>query len=375
LQLRLAEHGLSSLGRAESCTLATVDAVIRALECLAGHPSKPEPGRRSAPVNFAAGQRLLAEHTHQLLGPAPAGRAARIMVTMPTEAGSDYALVHDLLEQGMNCMRINCAHDGPAVWERMIANLRRAEQALGRSCKVVMDLAGPKLRTGPLEPGPAVKKVRPQRDVRGAVTAPARIWLTSRRRPQPPPEPADAVFGVAPAWLEGVRDGLALRLTDARGARRKLLVSGRSTRGCWAESQKTCYFVPETLLWYKHHGKRMHTRIEGVPQRENALALQSGDLLVLTRDARPGAPAVCDAQGRILQPAHIGCTLPNVVTAARPGQPIWFDDGAIGGVIEKIEPDHVLVRITRTEPGGAKLRADKGINLPECHLPLPALTS
>ncbi len=49
-------------------------------------------------------------------------------------------------------MRINCAHDDARAWLRMIEHLRRAEQLLGKSCRVVMDLAGPKLRTGTLEP-------------------------------------------------------------------------------------------------------------------------------------------------------------------------------------------------------------------------------
>jgi pyruvate kinase len=38
------------------------------------------------------------------------------MVTMPTEAGDDYTLVQDLLKHGMDCMRINCAHDNAATW-------------------------------------------------------------------------------------------------------------------------------------------------------------------------------------------------------------------------------------------------------------------
>jgi pyruvate kinase len=35
-----------------------------------------------------------------------------------------------------------------------------------------MDPAGPKLRTGPLDPGPSVVRIRPRRDVYGRVTAP-----------------------------------------------------------------------------------------------------------------------------------------------------------------------------------------------------------
>jgi len=172
---RLAALGLSSLGRAESHVLATVNAVLKALHCLAGRSWEP-PSPEEGLIDFANGQRLLADHTDSLLGGATPGRGVRIMVTMPSEAADDYTLVHSLLKQGMDCMRINCAHDDAATWLRMIEHLRRAEQALGRSCRVVMDLAGPKLRTGPLEPGPAVIRLRPRRGVYGRVTAPARVY-------------------------------------------------------------------------------------------------------------------------------------------------------------------------------------------------------
>ena len=95
LQLRLAAMGLSSLGRAESHVLATVDAVLGVLHLLANRAWQP-PSQEAAVVDFANGQRLLAEHTHTLLGSVPAGREVRIMVTMPSEAADDYLLVHDL---------------------------------------------------------------------------------------------------------------------------------------------------------------------------------------------------------------------------------------------------------------------------------------
>jgi pyruvate kinase len=173
---------------------------------LVGHPWE-QPSPKSGRVTFTSGQKLLAEHTGALLGPAAPGRAVRIMVTMPSEAATEYTLVHDLLRQGMDCMRINCAHDDAATWLRMIEHLKRAEQALGRSCRIVMDLAGPKLRTGPLEPGPAVVRIRPRRDVHGRVTAPARVWLTSESTPYPPPSPADACFPVPATWLGQIVHG------------------------------------------------------------------------------------------------------------------------------------------------------------------------
>ena len=55
-------------------------------------------------------------------------RAVRIMVTVPSEAAHEYALVRDLLLQGMDCMRINCAHDDAATWLRITEHLRQADR-------------------------------------------------------------------------------------------------------------------------------------------------------------------------------------------------------------------------------------------------------
>ena len=96
LQLRLAALGLSSLGRAESHVLATIDSVVEVLHRLAQKPYR-SPSEEAPVVDFAAGQRLLAEHTDALLGPAAPGRSVRIMVTMPSEAAREYELVRDLL--------------------------------------------------------------------------------------------------------------------------------------------------------------------------------------------------------------------------------------------------------------------------------------
>jgi pyruvate kinase len=85
-------------------------------------------------------------------------------------------------------------------------------------------------------------------------------------------------------------------------------------------------------------------------------------------------PARSDSEGRILQPASIPCTLPGVFADVARGAAIYFDDGKIGGIVEEISPDALLVRITSAREGGSKLRSDKGINLPDSSLSVPALT-
>ena len=82
LQLRLAEMGLSSLGRSESHVLAILDTVLDVLHRLGRRPSQ-QPPKGAAVLDFSKGQRLLAQHAEALLGPAPLRRQSRIMVTMP----------------------------------------------------------------------------------------------------------------------------------------------------------------------------------------------------------------------------------------------------------------------------------------------------
>lgn len=376
MQLRLARMGLSSLGRAESNVLASVDAVLRVLHRLVRREWMPAPPD-VPPVDFDQGAAHLAAHATALLGRPPPGRPVRIMVTMPGEAADDEHLVHALLEQGMDCMRINCAHDDAATWARMIGHLREAERKLGRNCRVFMDLGGPKLRTGPLAPGPAVTRVRPLRDAFGRVTAPARLWFTRIDAPQPALTPAGASLLVAADWLARLQADDEVTFTDARDAHRACRVIEVNERGVWAEITQTAYLVPAIRLRHvPNDGTRpaAETPLGPLPPRDNVLTLHKGDLLVVTRDRQPGHPATRDSAGNLLTPATIGCTLPEAFDYAHPGESIWFDDGKIGGVIEHVDAAQVRVRITQDHVKPLRLRADKGINLPDTELRIAALT-
>jgi len=372
LQPRLSAFGLSSLGRSEADVLASVDAVRVALLALHGYKG----GTTAAPADATSQHGLLDAHAQALLGPSPAGRQVRIMVTVPTEAGADYTLVHELVRRGMDCMRINCAHDDPDVWGRMIEHLRRASAALGRPCRVAMDLGGPKLRTGPLAPGAAVLKIRPERDIYGRVTGPARIWLTAAQGGHPAPSPADATLTLPGAWLRRLKAGHTLKFTDARAARRLLKVIDVDADGVWTELAKTSYIVPGTRIRSAGaRGKAPAAAVGEFSAREDPIVLHRGDTLVINRNLKLGRPATYDARGRVLRPAVISCTLPEVFEDVRCGEAIYFDDGKIGGVIESIEPDRATVKIDRARECGQKLRGDKGINLPDSALRLPALTA
>ncbi len=380
VQKRLASLGLSSLGRTESHVLDNLTAVLKILHHLVGRHWS-EPGAKTGGVDFAVGKTLLHQHTAALLGSKPPRRAVRILVTMPSQAAKDGALIRELVANGMNCMRINCAHDDPEAWAAMVAHLEAARSALGRECRVLMDLAGPKLRTGPIALESQVLTWRPQRNVRGEVVRPARIWLTARESSHPPPTQAEGVLHVPRSWCESLVDGDRLVLRELRGKPRRLTVQGPSEGGRWAWSDQTAYLDAGEPVELRPETRNAEARPPGearigeLPPGAAFLTLQAGDPLVVTRDSAPGRPARHADDGTLLRPVSISCTLPQVLAHVRPGEPIWFDDGKIGGIVEASDAECLRVRITHVPPNGGKLRGDKGINLPDSALTLPGLTA
>ncbi|OUC16534.1 MAG: pyruvate kinase [Alkalinema sp. CACIAM 70d] len=147
LQTALMPWGLSSLGRIESRVRPNLDAVIATLESIC-YPESAQSITHPEMDSFFEGDRLLHQRTNELFGPPCSQRRVRIMVTLPTEAAIDYDLVRKIVHRGATCVRINCAHDSANLWQAMIDHVQRAEHETGMMCKVMMDLGGPKIRTG-----------------------------------------------------------------------------------------------------------------------------------------------------------------------------------------------------------------------------------
>lgn len=371
LQEGLARLGLSSLGRSESNVMASINKVLGILHRLAGRPWTPLSD--DEPAGIRSSRRLLEHHTEALFGPAPPSRAVRIMVTLPSEAASDFGLARKLIAAGMDVARINCAHDGPEAWSSMAALVRRAARAAGRPVRILMDLAGPKLRTADLPPGPVVLKLQPRRDEFGRLEAAARLGLRADAC-APPIAEADHHATVDPAWLARLREGDTLRLTDARGAHRELLVVRCDAEDrVLVECERTVYLVPETELHHRDANEcGSCTALQDLPQRAAAILLKRGDRLRVARATGSPKAKRRDRTGRV---PVIGCTLPEVFTQVRKGEQIWFDDGRIGGIVVAADKDALDVEITDVRQGGDKLLEDKGINLPDSDLQLAAPTA
>lgn len=372
LQEQLIYMGLPDLANIEGHVMKSLHAIKTIINHLSGNNIIEN---RKGIISIKKSEKLIRKNTKQLFGYKSKKRRTRIMVTLPSTASEDYSLVNHLIGLGMNSARINCAHDDPEVWTKMIGNINRSNKALKKNCKIMMDLGGPKLRTGSMEQGPRVIHIKPQRDSLGIVTKPAKIWIAPPDIP-PPNDSADAIIPISELLMYKIKRGNTINLTDSRDKKCKIIIEKKQGKGKWGICSDSAYITTGTelvLRKVKKSGKEKNFVGELLPL-EQFITLHIGDNLILHSDPRPGEPARHNSDGKLISDAHISCTLPEVFKDVKLKEPVFLNDGKIEGIIEKLKKDEIHVRINYAKTSGSKLKADKGINLPESDLKISGLT-
>ncbi|WP_367389961.1 pyruvate kinase [Lewinella sp. LCG006] len=322
-------------------------------------------------LSIKSARRLLVSHTKDLLGYRSPGRRVRIMVTQPSEAANNYELVEQMVRKGMNVARINCAHDTPDIWLSIIKNIQVAAKASGRNVKIAMDLAGPKIRTGAIQPGPQVRKFKPLKNDLGEIIQAASVLLV----PELEEGSADNALPIGAAALEGLNRGDELTFRDTRGKKRKLIIQERDKDGYLvAICEKTTYVKTGTVLQLSTLPEKVFV-VGALPAVEHFILLKEGDVLRVDRTAVAGESAQYDDQGNCIQEAHISCQVPEIFKKIKKGHPVLFDDGKIKSKVIEVKEDCFRVSILRASEKGAKLRSEKGINFPKTTLGISGLTS
>lgn len=378
LQTRLTQAGLSSLAHGEAQVMANLDRIIVILSAALGH-NLPNDFVSHVENHNHDGLYILQDRANHLFGEATAPRQTRIMVTLPTEAAYDETLVSRIMAEGIECVRINCAHDDAATWQAMINNVKQAATVRGKPCKILMDLSGQKVRTGRLHTREPVKHLRPRLDAKTKFHRPVDIYLTatptplklSQKNTLPIPKELDKIL----------QPGDVLRFSDVRHKQRQIEIINALPNGDWyARCSRNAYIASKTVLHLDRQditgrlskvGDYTLGEFEGEADK---IILHKGQHILLTYSQQPGNAACTDIDGSVISPAYIGCSHPQVLKQAKIGQCVWFDDGKMGTIIEDITQEGLLLRITDVAPRGFRLRPDKGLNFPDTPLQLEALT-
>lgn len=364
LQKRLSSFGLSILASTESHVMATLTNSRQILLALIPEIKQLNNPKRTSIKNSVKQQK---KHAKDLFGYRSKGRRVRIMVTLPTEAAYDYQLVHDLVASGMNTARINCAHDNHEIWNLMIQNLDKAKGELHKNCKVFMDLAGPKIRTGCLETGAMVRKFSPKRNELGEVIRPAKIELVTELDPNSVNE-----IPVEASWLYSLSEDDSINFKDSRKKKRRLFVKRVLKNRVITTCRKTAYVNTGTVL--KSASTLEKSVVGKLPVKEQTILLHTGDYLRLLKNQAPGKPTRLNENGEVVSIEQIPCSSPEIFGMVNARERVLFDDGKIGGIIREVSESEILVEILQTKTGGSKLKADKGINLPDSNLNICGLT-
>lgn len=373
LQISLSNLGLSSLGRLESDVLLSMEQVLHRLD------QNPVSTTLKKPT-FALAISTLEERSRRLLGRPREGRKTRIMVTLDSPYIYQPELLEQLLLSGMDIARINCAHDSEREWLMLINAIRAAEERLvqrgkkvGRTCRILMDLAGPKIRTGSLALECRPLKLSVPKDYAGKTTQ----LLEGVLDCDATQSESMNLTGMKPGFTIALKDkpnlsnltvGERLRFVDARGKERTLMVLQKITSSKVRIGLPRTAYLQEDVELQSEGGEKFV--VGTIKPQPVDLRVRLGDHLRLYRD-----PSKLGTNASEREPAGISCTLLGALSFVKTGDRVFIDDGKIGAVVRQENQDFLDLEILAPTEGMISIKSEKGLNFPDSAISIPALTS
>jgi len=380
IQRQLTEIGLSSLGRSESCVLSSLRKVIAWLE---GHGPLLVSGDRGAEEAHSH----LMKNTSRLFGKESNITKSHIILTAPDFHEVTSKWVRNLLKSGMTCLRINCAHGSQKEWLKTISILRSTSKKIHRPCKVMMDLAGPKIRTDLSNFCDAVQLWKPKKSELGVVSKAKMVLICPFHH-----STLENILGgmgrfifdsaillLDKDFISGLKTKDSLFFIDARGKRRRIAIVKKEKNVFWGELSQTTYIMPGTTVFKIRKGAKLgSTRVDVLYNLDPHLELSVGSKFYLVGNLVDGKKdSLISKETKAKKPplAEVACGFPDILKRLQKGQRVLFDDGKIESMVERMGSNRVLLRVIRSPKECFKLKNEKGINFPETDLGLRGLTS
>jgi pyruvate kinase len=383
LQLRLAEQGLSSLGMLEGEVLVSIEQVLKHFGIRPGNTSS------LCKINSKNAGLLLRKRSKLLFGSPSKGRRTYIMVTLDSSDIYQHELLEQLLENGMDIARINCAHNTDREWNLIIKAILEAEERLVRRekvtrnrCMILMDLGGPKIRTGSMELlrplkisvpenlyGRAVRFVEGFLDTEASYTE-----LVNQVK-----EPSTFVIAISTGndrGLGSLQKDQKITFKDARDDRQRTItvLERISPKRVRIGLEQTAYLKEGMKLECQtnsNNNKKCSVTVRATKPQPIELKVGAGNELRLYRDARLGHSGA----GSDGKPAAISCTHPEVLDQVRIGHRIFIDDGKIEALVRSSNEQYLGLEIISPKGITTTIKSHKGINFPDSSLKMPALTA
>ena len=372
LQMALSSMGLSSLGRLESHVISNIESVMTHLSL-----APIETVLKRVTITQAAS--ILGDRSRKLLGRPREGRITRIMVTLDSAYIYQPELLEQLLISGMDIARINTAHDSQRDWLMLINAVRAAEERLvqrgkgiGRTCRILVDLAGPKIRTGPLSLEVRPLKLGVPKDPGGRTSKLLEGLLDSEATVTE----KQNLVGMSPGYTVAIKGhgklsnlsvGEILEFRDARDRFRTFIVLEKLTSTKVRVGLPRTSYLEEDIEIKSKSGVQL--TVGPVQAQPIDLKVRAGEKLRLYRDPkRAGTVASGD------EPSGISCTLPEALEQVKVGERVFIDDGKIGTIVREVGDKYLELEVLSPTDTPASIKPEKGLNFPDSSLNIPALT-
>jgi pyruvate kinase len=390
LQISLVEEGLSSLAMSEGNVLFSIEQVLKHFGV------KPVNTASLRKIDPQSGRLIITKRNKLMFGSMPKERKTHIMVTLDSSDIYQYELVGQLLGNGMDIARINCAHNTAKEWKLIVETLRGTEEQLlqdgkvveRRRCKVLMDLGGPKIRTGPMELkvrplqifSPKDIHGRPMRLVEGFLDGEAIETEVLNLEGATSSSFVIAVSKINYGGLGSLKIGQKITFKDARDGRpRKLTVLERiSPTKVRIGLEHTAFLMEGTKLECQINDSDNDNDLKcsftvGVTKPQPIeISVEAGNILRLYRDTRLGHAG--DRNHFEDDPASISCTYPDILDQVKVGHRVFIDDGKIEAVVKSSNGKYLELEIVSPHGIIAKIKSNKGMNFPDSGIRTPALT-
>jgi pyruvate kinase len=319
-------------------------------------------------------------------------RRTHIMVTLDSSDIFQYELIEQLLENGLDIVRINCAHNSTRQWKLLVESIRRAEEllvqrgkGLGRKCMILMDLAGPKIRTGPMELRVRPLKISVPKDVHNRPLRLAEGFLDSEAGHTELVDPGGTqpVFVIAISkihygGLGSLNIGQKITFKDARDERvcTITVLERLSPDRVRVGLEETAYIKEDTKLECQINdvdnnddGSKCSFTVGPIKAQPIVIKVEAGNALRLYRDN-----TTLGHNGSEGMPAGISCTHPDILSQVMIGHRVFIDDGKIEAVVRSSHEEYLELEIISPKGMIAEIKSNKGMNFPDSAIGIPALT-
>jgi len=262
---------------------------------------------------------------------------------------------------------------------------------------ILMDLGGPKIRTGPVELKPRPLKIsvledvhdRPVRFAEGVLDSEANQTELVNLEGTPSGSFVIAISKIDYGGLGSLKIGQKITFRDARDERLCTITVLERT------SPTKVRVGLEHTAWLKEGTKlecQTNSLVDngGVDDNDDAnnsmcsftvghikaqpveINVEYGNTLHLYRDSnRLGHTGDGSANNK---PAGISCTHSEVLDQVMVGHRVFIDDGKIEGIVRSSNEEYLELEIVSPKGMVAQIKSNKGINFPDSSIRMPALT-